>query len=711
MLQYVKPCVVCLMATLAGACLVSALPAAPLKVNPNFTVEDCGTPLKALRLIASTLYKHPDTGRLHLFCEFGTNNGYGIGEEEWEDLGHRFVDVELESGTMRRTRGDTPGSQTTTHWFHPNGKIYLCEFKVTMGGGRLGAYDTRSGRYEKIGWTTNSTHSAFLAPDGKIYMAQQQSGDVTVFDPAKNTFLHYRRPGGAINYINGIQVEEPFIYCASRTRGKDFLMVIDMRTGQGTHYFNEAIGQRPAKAGTRHHVSRTEAGNLFYGEYQLKNGKPLMDAQGSPTALPQPDNSGPSSVGRFSNMWGVTGYGGKSSQIREIAGAGVMFDMEDAEPNSWNNGISTIRWRKQDDKDWRTIEIKGLEIVPITMKVLGIAPDGTMSGIAALYGAFTRFDPKTGKSEKIGEAPYGSCYQVLPLKDVTYFCGYSSLFAEYDHSKPYKVDYQLIPRKGQPAPKAPTGPDGKPIEPNPKSYNPGIKWAKSMLLGPDGRVYMGGHDGRHNSGGGFAVFNPKTKELKRFPFELLGIRDMAFLSDSKTLAITTRPVLLGKPGPKVGSVMLFDITQDKMVKEIVLDALPKEPEELMVAGDNTVLGVSRVQETDEYDRVTNYALVAGLDLTSGKVLFEKRHPGKPFTGICSYDKTPLVLGPDGCGWLFVDEWLCRLLPSGELEKIRKLPEYRGTILFQGKTLYIFNGGRVLSNRFANVVRIPDLFAD
>ncbi len=63
--------------------------------------------------MASTLYKHPDTGKLHLFCEFGNNNGYSIGEEEWEDLGHRLVDVELESGTMRRAKGAVPGGQAT----------------------------------------------------------------------------------------------------------------------------------------------------------------------------------------------------------------------------------------------------------------------------------------------------------------------------------------------------------------------------------------------------------------------------------------------------------------------------------------------------------------------------------------------------------------------------------------------------------------------
>jgi hypothetical protein len=716
MLQCINPRVVFLIAALAGASLASSLPAAPLKVRPDFTVEDCGTPLKALRLIASTLYKHPDTGKMHLFCEYGNNNGYGIGEEEWEDRAHRFVDVELESGTMRRTKGALPGSQSTTHWFHPDGKIYLCEFKSGMGGGNFAAYDTRTGSYQRIGCTANSAHSVFLAPSGKIYIGEQQSGDVTVYDPAQRTFLRYCHPGGRVQYMNGMQVEEPLIYCPVTNRGKSSLMVIDTRTGKAAHYFNEEQGQPPASKATPHKYPRTQAGNLFYGAYTLKDGKPLMDARGNPVPLPEPDNSPRSTVGWFPNMWRLTGYGGRLSGIRRGDGdkTGFLFDMENAEANNWNNGIATIRWRKEDEDHWRTIEIKGLEMVPYSMKVLGVAPDGVLCGVGNLYGAVTRFDPKTGKSEKVGDSPGGNCYQILTLKDVTYFCGYTAFFAVYDHSKPYKVDLQQNPPKGQPKPKGLTDVSGDPIDPNksnPRIYSTGIKWTNNMLLGPDGRVYLGGKDGRHNSGGGFAVFDPKTKQMRRFPFSVLGVRDMVFLGDKKTLAITTTPILLGKPGPKIGSVMLFDITQDKMVREMVLDDLPKAPDEILVAGDNTVLGMSGLVETDEYGNTRHTMSVAGLDLASGKVLFEKRHPGRPFTGICAYDRTPLVPGPDGCGWLFVDEWLCRLLPSGELEKVRKLPEYRGKIIFQGKTMYVFNGGRVLANRFANVVRIPNLFAE
>ncbi len=534
-----------------------------------------------------------------------------------------------------------------------------------------------------------------LGPSGILYMGEQ-GGDVTVFDPARRTFLRYGKPTGAYaNYVYTMEVDEPFIYCGISVRGNWFLTVIDTRTSQYTNYFSVERGQPASQQAGRNDVRLTAAGDLSFGPYPLRDGKPSMDAQGKPVPLPQLDAPPKSLAGGFPNMWGVTGYGGRLGGVRDYTQLGIAMDMEDAEPDNWNNGIARIRWRKTDEKDWRTIEIKGLEMVPYSLKVLGIAPDGTMMGVGNMYGSVTRFDPKTGKSEKVGDTPGGSCYQILPLKDATYFCGYVAFMAEYDHSKPYNVQ-------------------GDPSGRNPRSYSTGTaKWTNQMLLGPDGRIYLGGKDGRHHTGGGIAIFDPRTKEMKHIRgthFELLGVSEMAFLSDNRTLAIITSPVLLGKPGPEKGSVYLFDTTQDKIVKEIVLD-LPKAPDEVLVAGDSTVLGVSRVSEKDEYERVTHYTSVAGLDLANGKVTFEKRYPGRAFAGISPYDKTPLVRGPDGCGWLFVDEWLCRLLPSGELEKIRKLPEYRGKIIFQDRTAYIHNGGRIYANRFANVVRIPNLFAD
>ena len=46
-----------------------------------------------------------------------------------------------------------------------------------------------------------------------------------------------------------------------------------------------------------------------------------------------------------------------------------------------------------------------------------------------------------------------------------------------------------------------------------------------------------------------------------------------------------------------------------------------------------------------------------------------------------------------------------------LERVRERMDYRGKMVWQGNTLYLFNGGRVYNRLFANVVRIPNLFAE
>ncbi|MBM4043158.1 MAG: hypothetical protein FJ290_32115 [Planctomycetes bacterium] len=151
-----------LLALAAGAALGANVPA----VNKEFTIEDCGTPVAVMRLVASTLYKHPDTGKLHLFLEYGNNNGYGIGEQEWEDTGHRLIDVELESGTIRRTKGAKPGGLTGQHFFHPNGKLYILEGKTNPDG--FSEYDPRTNECRRVAGI-GPAYKTVLAPSGRVY--------------------------------------------------------------------------------------------------------------------------------------------------------------------------------------------------------------------------------------------------------------------------------------------------------------------------------------------------------------------------------------------------------------------------------------------------------------------------------------------------------------------------------------------------------------
>ena len=681
---------ICIVAGCAGLTPATPLVGAPVRpVNRDFPIEDCGTPIAVLRLVASTVYRHPDSGRLHLFLEYGNNNGYGIGEQEWEDTGHRFVDVELDTGTMRRCRGGRPGGITTQHFLHPNGRMYLFETKTRPA--TLSEYDTRAGTYRTIGALGNTAYKTVLAPSGRIY-AGEVTGDVTVYDPDVGKLTRYDQPAGRdIHWgVYTMEVEEPWVYCGMTDHGKWWLTVIDTRSGASRSFFDVGSGQ-PAAKGSGHSVARTEAGSILFGSYQLKEGAPLMDDAGGPVPPAAPDKSKRLEGNRpWPNMWRVSGYAGnRYPEARD--GLGLEFDLARAEPNNWNDGVAVVRWREAAEDAWSTVEIRGLPLVGTSPKCLAVAPDGTLVGVAQFYGSVFRFDPATGASTDVGTAP-GSVYDILPLADRTYFCGYVAFLAEYLHDQPYAID-----RKA-----------GFDADVNPKRYRTVGKWTTCMVEGPDGKVYLGGKFGRHTTGGGLSIFDPRTKEMQtiRDPFTHLAVVGLALVHAGKTLAITTRP--LGEGAPEKGSIFLFDFASRQLGAPITLD-IPGSPDQLFVAGDSSVVAVSREAETNELGQTTHTTLVCGVDLTTGQLAFEKRYRGRAFTGMCGYDRTPAVRGPDGCGWLFVDNRLCRIHPDGTLETVRDGMECRGTIVWRGETLYLFNGGRAYSRLFANVVRIPDLF--
>lgn len=685
-----------ILAALTGASLATApTQAADLrKVNASFTVQDCGTPLKVLRLIAATCYRHPDTGKTHLFLEYGTNNGYGIGSHEWEDTSHSLIDVNLESGEIRRAKSGKLGGITTSHFFHPDGNMYLFEVKTNPSS--LARYDPRTNTYEKIATAHNQSYKTLLAPNGRIYMGEV-GGYVSVFDPAANRYTIFRQPSGRNTFwgVYTMEVEEPWVYCGIANRGRWFLTVINVETGRTENFFDTERGQ-PAPAGKGNGVRRTEKGNIFFGQYLVKDGKPQMDAEGKPAPLPEPDKS-PTLAGNrpWPNMWRVSGYANKPYDEAE-KGLGLAFDLENAEPNNWNGGIATIRWRQKDADGWKQVHIKGLPLVPNSPKSLAVGPEGKFVGVGNFYGDVFEFDPETGESRKIGDPP-GSVYCMLRLKDRTFFAGYVNFMAEWVHDRPYCI--------GRSA-------DWK-DDVNPKRYRAGAKAVQYIIEGPDNRIYMGGRFGRHHPGGGVGIFDPKTKEMEllRSPwFDYLAVQGLYLVNDGKHVAILTYPLGLGRPEtPEKGSIFLYDVAQRKIAEQITL-GFKVNPDELFVAGDGTPIGVSRFTQEDEYGNRSYETLIYGLDLSTGEPTFERRFKGQPFTGICPYWDTPLTRGPDGCGWLFVDEDLCRVRPDGELERIGPC-KWRGKMIWQGDTLYLYNGGRVYVRLFANIVRIRDLFKD
>ena len=108
------------------------------------------------------------------------------------------------------------------------------------------------------------------------------------------------------------------------------------------------------------------------------------------------------------------------------------------------------------------------------------------------------------------------------------------------------------------------------------------------------------------------------------------------------------------------------------------------------------------------------ALLLKLDLETGELLLKKKLDGKVFNGPSRWDFRKIdqrfCLGPDGCGWLFIDNRLTRIHPDGTVEKLQEL-KHTGQLFFIGEDLYIYNGGRDVFGGFAGVLRIKGVFAE
>jgi hypothetical protein len=89
-----------------------------------------------------------------------------------------------------------------------------------------------------------------------------------------------------------------------------------------------------------------------------------------------------------------------------------------------------------------------------------------------------------------------------------------------------------------------------------------------------------------------------------------------------------------------------------------------------------------------------------VDIRTGDVIYVKDLGGTAFPNMSSYNRR-VTLGPDGCVWLYIDDWISRIRPSdGVVEKIVQTKPIGGLTFLNGE-LYIWGS--------ASVRRITGLF--
>ena len=628
----------------------SAQPQVPA-IRKGLTIENLGAPVKARTATKASLYTDPN-GDPHLFCTLEAYSGLG------EDPPYQIYDCNLKTGKARIVDGRTGRPSPHSPFLHTNGKLYIGTSRPPA----LLEFDPLTGKTRDLGETApnyfHGTQSFWEDEDGKLYIGHYGL-HLGVYDPKADTYTDLGKMSHFKNgYVYSMDKHGERIYIDLKAYGASGMLIYNLRTRKQIH------------------LSEDEKRQAVKGIWK-KDGNPL------PAELVPPGKKV-----RFS-AWRHLSSGIKSlSQAETIA---MELDTSRMRPTHWNDGAVVVRWRKTDEKNWRESRTPGAKVEPNCVKRLAPLPGGKCIGMSAFYGSMFLWDPAAGTSEKLGPAP-GSVYDILVDENRVYFSGYPTMFACYDRSKPWTFSRQnTLTDPGQ----------------NPFVIQRGGKYNYHLALAANRKVYILGTHTRHSTGASLTIFDPESRKMKhlRDPYTDAQPSDIVALDGGKRMVFGYG-----------NSLVLFDTETEAELKRIPLPEKAGGAGNLLAAGPSSVMGITVRREGDRKSG-TYYGILYRADLESGRFAYVRRVKGRPFSGevegvdLKSGDRR-FPKAPDGCGWLFIGEDLCRIHPAdGRVERVIEKPPHKGRMFFIGNDLYIYNGGRQYYNGFAGVLRIRDIFAE
>jgi hypothetical protein len=232
----------------------------------------------------------------------------------------------------------------------------------------------------------------------------------------------------------------------------------------------------------------------------------------------------------------------------------------------------------------------------------------------------------------------------------------------------------------------------------------------SSALGADGKLYFGGFGLRHYTGGGFGWYDPQAQKLEGLwqPFSGYAIHRITPALGGRLIAISTSRAadeLNGNQTPPEAKLFVYDVTQQKIVREIV--PLPKGRSTGMIAevGSGRLLGLSTEREH------AKESVLYGVDVSTGEVLFRKTLPWPVSTDPYwlhwvdpSYEYEHLTLGPDGFVWTYLKDVLVRIDPQDARVHVVGKINPLGHPTFVGRDIYL--SGPEQLRRIRNVVPSP-----
>lgn len=638
----------------------------PWTVNPHLPVEDLGTPIRFTGEQGRIVFQSSGSGDLHLLTLYLPYVGIPGADHPFQ-----IHDLNLTKNRAVIVPGIVGRPAPCGFLFHSNGKVYIGTARPCA----LLEYDPESQTARDLGVLSDNYYHGVQTftegKDGNIYYGTY-GRSIGRHNFKTGTNENFGIVGGADQvgwgYVFSIGSDGDYVYCGIG-KAPYYLCVYDIKKKTTRDFFKP----EGAPSTKDYYVRKGKDGNFYYprdnAHYPLRNGQPATNETGAVAYEIPPGVRPDGAAARF----------------------GIDIDLGLANPSSFNNGDVTIRFKKTNETEWTVSSLTGMPIYPCAIKRLMKRSDGQILGTTPFVGPAFILDRTTNAAAYLGMLP-GSIYDMIESGGKIYFAGYVNAFAQYDPAQPWSLTASH---------------DAKPGNPKSIPLLFGGKHNYFLAAGRDGRIYAAGHHERDSLGGSLAWYDPGSGASGGIREEMRkhDVTDLCSLNGGELIVVSTFAV----DGAATGRLFVYDAVAHRLAA--TWDPFPDRSNagHLFPAGPDHVMGLIPLAETGTDQVKRESGLVYKMNVKTGKVLFQKRVDGKCFSGASAgeflYYDARFELGPDGCGWLFVDNWLSRIHPEdGTVEPIREMKR-KGRLLFVEQDLYIYNGGRVFFGGFSQVLRI------
>lgn len=594
----------------------------------------------------------------------------------------------------------------------PDGKYYIATPWYRTWSMHMFVYDPATNTLEERGEIVpglgGEVRPLAVGPDGRIYGTGTRGNrlGLYIYDPKLRKVVKDfgpvgpSHPNGAWSrYVMG--VDDTHAYIASGMIPAWYLVAVNLQTGEEkvllespTERVMDVVESFPGAW-----VMVPQGGGapnkeywLYHGEALAKTGTPPWPPKASPWdkgSQSKPhvyyDQIDPDADGN-ATLWYRSGEDAQDAREKgksQLAIAGTI----------------------PEDRGWKPIPVKGVETYPHRINPMTLLPDGRLYGTGDDYCGVFAFDPKTGRSEILGSRPGHAPYTQIICGGKLYSTGYAGgpLFV-YDPARPWTLGKSVPPGRSVPPP---SDPASNPRSLGSLSKDTRVAIAHRSAIGADGRVYFGGFGERSYTGGGFGWYDPKTGKLDGFwkPLSGYAVHWIAPALGGRLIAISTARApdeLRSNQVPPEAKIFVYDVTEEKIVREIVPVAKARSTGLIVEVGPGRLLGVTT--EREHADR----SILYGLDVSTGDVLFHKTLPWPVSTDPYwphwvdpSYEYEHLTLASDGFVWTYLKDVLVRIDPmDASMHVVGKIAPV-GYPTFVAKDIYL--SGPEQLRRIRNVV--------